>query len=122
MKKKVIEGHIPRCENAKCKGTGTMKQNGNQKQEKERGLVKPDIVFFGEGVSYTSRCFSHCVEAPLFLKLPDEFHQAIPTLQEADLLIVMGTSLTVHPFAMLAELVPKGCPRSVCSTIIRDSY
>jgi NAD-dependent SIR2 family protein deacetylase len=61
--------------------------------------------------------FSHCVEGPLFSKLPDEFHEAIPTLQEADLLIVMGTSLTVHPFAMLAELVPKRCPRSVCSRL-----
>jgi NAD-dependent SIR2 family protein deacetylase len=57
MKKKVLEGHIPRCENAKCKGTETTKRNGNQKQEKERGLVKPDIVFFGEGVSYASRTF-----------------------------------------------------------------
>ena len=29
----------------------------------------------------------------------------------ADLLIVMGTSLTVHPFASLTELVPDECPR-----------
>ncbi|KIM89436.1 hypothetical protein PILCRDRAFT_225362 [Piloderma croceum F 1598] len=92
MKKAVKEGSIPRCENAKCKGTGKTRRNEFGEEEKERGLVKPDIVFFGEG-------------------LPDEFHRAIPTLREADLLIVMGTSLTVRPFAMLAELVREGCLR-----------
>ncbi|ETW81909.1 hypothetical protein HETIRDRAFT_239296, partial [Heterobasidion irregulare TC 32-1] len=56
------------------------------------GLVKPDIVFFEES-------------------LPLAFTQAIPSLQEADLLIVMGTSLTVHPFASLANRVPPDCPR-----------
>lgn len=30
---------------------------------------------------------------------------------EADLLIVMGTSLTVHPFASLAGMVESSCPR-----------
>src|ERR1700733_10156348 len=29
----------------------------------------------------------------------------------ADLLIVIGTSLTVHPFASLAGMVQKSCPR-----------
>ncbi|XP_006462857.1 hypothetical protein AGABI2DRAFT_224508 [Agaricus bisporus var. bisporus H97] len=57
-----------------------------------RGLVKPDIVFFGES-------------------LPEDFIESIPLLQQADLLIVMGTSLTVHPFAMLAGLVETKCPR-----------
>lgn len=92
MKKVVKEGGIPKCENALCKGTGKMKRNASGKEEKERGLVKPDIVFFGE-------------------ELPQNFHRAIPTLRNADLLIVIGTSLTVHPFAMLAGLVPEGCPR-----------
>ncbi|KZS92897.1 Sir2 family histone deacetylase Hst2 [Sistotremastrum niveocremeum HHB9708] len=57
-----------------------------------QGLVKPDIVFYGEG-------------------LPDEFHLAAPSLKNADLLFVMGTSLTVHPFAGLTRLVPRRCPR-----------
>jgi len=32
-------------------------------------------------------------------------------MQKADLLIVMGTSLTVHPFASLAGMVDHSCPR-----------
>ncbi|KAJ7213880.1 Sir2 family histone deacetylase Hst2 [Mycena pura] len=56
------------------------------------GLVKPDIVFFGEA-------------------LPDEFIRAIPCVAQADLLIIMGTSMTVHPFAGLAERTGPACPR-----------
>ncbi|KAI0661969.1 DHS-like NAD/FAD-binding domain-containing protein [Cubamyces menziesii] len=56
------------------------------------GLVKPDIVFFGES-------------------LPPTFHMTVPRLRGADLLIVIGTSLTVQPFASLTTLVPEGCPR-----------
>ncbi|KAF8170937.1 DHS-like NAD/FAD-binding domain-containing protein, partial [Pholiota molesta] len=56
------------------------------------GYVKPDIVFFGEA-------------------LPENFIHAIPNLREADLLIVMGTSLTVQPFASLADRVDNSCPR-----------
>ncbi|KAJ7022746.1 Sir2 family histone deacetylase Hst2 [Mycena alexandri] len=73
MKRKVLAKEIPKCE--KCKG-----------------LVKPDIVFFGES-------------------LPDEFIRAIPNVAKADLLIIMGTSLTVHPFAGLAERADRACPR-----------
>ena len=36
---------------------------------------------------------------------------AFPGLSSADLLIVMGTSLVVHPFASLVDMVPSGCPR-----------
>lgn len=47
------------------------------------GLVKPDIVFFGEN-------------------LPERFWERVPLdFSEADLLIVMGTSLVVNPFAGL---------------------
>ncbi|GJF00694.1 NAD-dependent deacetylase sirtuin-2 [Phanerochaete sordida] len=56
------------------------------------GLVKPDIVFFGES-------------------LPPRFHKTVGLLRSADLLLVIGTSLTVHPFASLTQLVPEGCPR-----------
>ncbi|KAG8882816.1 Sir2 histone deacetylase Hst2 [Tulasnella sp. 332] len=73
MKKLVLNAEIPQCH--KC-----------------MGLVKPDIVFFGEG-------------------LPDDFTDAIPYLQYADLLIIMGTSLTVYPFAGLRSMVPATCPR-----------
>ncbi|KAF7364867.1 NAD-dependent protein deacetylase [Mycena venus] len=73
MKTKILAKETPRCE--ACKG-----------------LVKPDIVFFGES-------------------LPDEFITAIPNVAKADLLIIMGTSMTVHPFAGLAERAPITCPR-----------
>ncbi|KAJ7451693.1 class I sirtuins SIR2 family protein [Mycena latifolia] len=73
MKAKVLAMETPKCE--KC-----------------GGLVKPDIVFFGED-------------------LPDEFIRAIPNVAKADLLIIMGTSLTVHPFAGLAERAGPSCPR-----------
>lgn len=56
------------------------------------GLVKPDIVFFGE-------------------QLPAAFFQNRSKPAEADLVIVMGTSLTVQPFAALPQLVMEGTPR-----------
>lgn len=57
------------------------------------GLVKPDIVFFGEHLP--ERFFSH--------KSSD--------LQQAELLIILGTSLVVHPFASLIDDVHADCPR-----------
>ena len=49
------------------------------------GIVKPDIVFFREG-------------------LPKRFFQLVSTdFKQCDLLIIMGTSLTVQPFASLVD-------------------
>ncbi|EMD39911.1 hypothetical protein CERSUDRAFT_112158 [Gelatoporia subvermispora B] len=73
MREHIREKRIPICKNCE-------------------GLVKPDIVFFGES-------------------LPPLFHQSIPKLRNADLLFVIGTSLTVQPFASLARMVPESCPR-----------
>ncbi|KAK5633998.1 hypothetical protein RRF57_009712 [Xylaria bambusicola] len=56
------------------------------------GLVKPDIVFFGE-------------------QLPSTFFDNATVPQEADLVIVVGTSLLVHPFASLPRLAREGVPR-----------
>ena len=44
-------------------------------------------------------------------KLPPNFFGSIGQLNEADLLIVIGTSLTVHPFASLVNMVTGQCPR-----------
>lgn len=57
------------------------------------GIVKPDIVFFGEN-------------------LPEKFYN-LPEVdfKKCDLLIVMGTSLEVQPFASLIERVNKNCIR-----------
>ncbi|KAI0322406.1 DHS-like NAD/FAD-binding domain-containing protein [Amylostereum chailletii] len=57
------------------------------------GYVKPDIVFFRRVV------------------LPDSFSRSVPQLRSADLLFILGTSLTVYPFASLANMVPSHCRR-----------
>ena len=65
----------------------------DEKQEGEVGLVKPDIVFFGEG-------------------LPERFFEKrTHDLPSAELLIIMGTSLQVSPFCELVHDVPATCPR-----------
>ncbi|KAK5114547.1 hypothetical protein LTR62_002482 [Meristemomyces frigidus] len=56
------------------------------------GLVKPEIVFFGE-------------------QLPAAFFASRDLPRDADLCIVMGTSLTVQPFASLPEMTRKTTPR-----------
>ena len=58
-----------------------------------KGLVKPEIVFFGEN-------------------LPARFFTSLASdLPTADLLLVAGTSLVVQPFASLVEKVPVMTPR-----------
>ena len=56
------------------------------------GLVKPDITFFGES-------------------LPQKFHMNTHVPAQADLLIIIGTSLSVHPFASLPDMALEGIPR-----------
>ncbi|XP_066147437.1 NAD-dependent protein deacetylase sirtuin-2 [Euwallacea fornicatus] len=57
------------------------------------GVVKPDIVFFGEN-------------------LPDKFHHSMEQdFPKCDLLIILGSSLVVHPFAGLVDLVSSTTPR-----------
>ncbi|ANB14676.1 histone deacetylase HST2 [Sugiyamaella lignohabitans] len=64
------------------------------KCKKCRGIVKPDIVFFGEGLP---RAF--------FDSMDEDFPES------ADLVIVAGTSLTVSPFSQLPEMVDDDCIR-----------
>ncbi|PKI84705.1 Hst2p [Malassezia vespertilionis] len=54
--------------------------------------VKPDITFFGEN-------------------LPDRFFERLIDFRSAELLLVLGTSLAVNPFASLIDKVPLTCPR-----------
>ncbi|RDL35982.1 putative NAD-dependent deacetylase sirtuin-2 [Venustampulla echinocandica] len=75
MRKAIENGKAPHCIVPQC-----------------NGLVKPDIVFFGEA-------------------LPDSFFQNRGVPATADLLIVMGTSLSVHPFASLPQFAREGVPR-----------
>ncbi|KAI0237180.1 NAD-dependent protein deacetylase sirtuin-2 [Lamellibrachia satsuma] len=76
IKEKIFGEGIPHCSDAKC-----------------GGLVKPDIVFFGEA-------------------LPKTYFQAVnEDIPQCDMLIIMGTSLVVQPFASLTNQVPKTTPR-----------
>ena len=50
-----------------------------------KGPCKPNIVFYGEG-------------------LPVKFFEALQLLPDVDLIIIMGTSLKVNPFAMIPYL------------------
>uniref|UniRef100_A0A1A9UL55 protein acetyllysine N-acetyltransferase n=1 Tax=Glossina austeni TaxID=7395 RepID=A0A1A9UL55_GLOAU len=59
----------------------------------ENGIMKPDIVFFGEG-------------------LPDEFHTVMASDKDkCDLLIVMGSSLKVRPVALIPSSIPANVPQ-----------
>jgi NAD-dependent protein deacetylase SIR2 len=75
MKKAVEQGEVPHCIVPQC-----------------NGLVKPDIVFFGES-------------------LPEAFFKNRHVPAMADLVIVMGTSLSVQPFASLPQFASEGVPR-----------
>jgi NAD-dependent histone deacetylase SIR2 len=75
MKQAVESAEVPHCVVPQC-----------------NGLVKPDIVFFGES-------------------LPMSFFLNIDAPATADLIIVMGTSLTVMPFASLPSRAREDTPR-----------
>ncbi|KAH3764925.1 NAD-dependent protein deacetylase sirtuin-2 [Pelomyxa schiedti] len=74
VKEQILADSIPKCR--KCDG-----------------LVKPDIVFFGES-------------------LPLSFMKRLKTdFPKCDLLIILGTSLVVQPFASLVDKVRPNVPR-----------
>ncbi|KNC78300.1 hypothetical protein SARC_09263 [Sphaeroforma arctica JP610] len=74
VKDLIFAGHIPTCEDCEA-------------------WIKPDIVFFGEG-------------------LPERFGQCVSEdFPVCDLLIVAGTSLKVQPFASVIDMVQDDCPR-----------
>jgi NAD-dependent deacetylase sirtuin 2 len=59
----------------------------------KKGIVKPDVVFFGEA-------------------LPTRFATLVrEDFENCDLLFIIGTSLRVYPVAGLVDLVPKGAMR-----------
>ncbi|CAH1126649.1 unnamed protein product [Ceutorhynchus assimilis] len=74
MKERIFKDEIPICETCP-------------------GVVKPDIVFFGEN-------------------LPDKFHDSVEDdFAKCDLLIILGSSLVVNPFAGLIDLPSSMTPR-----------
>jgi len=101
---KLLEAHgsfaTAHCINAECKAPYPMDELRRIAEQREvprcpkcQTVVKPDVVFFGEG-------------------LPPLFHEVLrKEAREADFLIVMGTSLKVYPFASLIDAVPDDVPR-----------
>jgi NAD-dependent histone deacetylase SIR2 len=75
MHETIMKAEVPHCITPQC-----------------NGLVKPDIVFFGEA-------------------LPDSFREHSPKVAQADLVLIMGTSLSVQPFASLPGFTPEDVPR-----------
>lgn len=75
MRQHVKSSQVPRCKDSTC-----------------NGLVKPDIVFFGE-------------------PLPSDFRNNTFHASTADLALVIGTSLSVQPFSSLPEMVMEPTPR-----------
>ncbi|XP_041367868.1 uncharacterized protein LOC121382349 [Gigantopelta aegis] len=75
IKDKIFDDKIPRCKRSGC-----------------LGVVKPDIVFFGE-------------------ELPKRFYYYLKDMIQTDLVLVMGTSLEVYPFAGIIDNVRWNVPR-----------
>ncbi|KAM7537590.1 hypothetical protein Aperf_G00000063072 [Anoplocephala perfoliata] len=76
FKTRILNKEVPNCEGPDCSG-----------------VVKPDVVFFGEG-------------------LPSAFTRGVTRdFPKCDLLIIMGTSLQVLPFCGIVNCTRKGIPR-----------
>ncbi|XP_069132393.1 uncharacterized protein [Argopecten irradians] len=75
VKEPVFQDKLPLCKKRGCPG-----------------IVKPDIVFFGED-------------------LPKRFYFYLKDMLQADLVIIMGTSLGVQPFAGIVDTVRWTVPR-----------
>ncbi|THD24392.1 NAD-dependent histone deacetylase SIR2 [Fasciola hepatica] len=76
MRIRIMNKEVPKCNAPDCDG-----------------VVKPDIIFFGEG-------------------LPEKFHTSVSEdFPICDLLIIMGTSLSVAPFCLLVHRVRSNVPR-----------
>ncbi len=67
------------------------------------GLVKPDIVFFGES-------------------LPERFYQCIRDVGKAGVVLVLGTSLVVAPFATLPDRCHLETPRLLINREVVGSF
>ncbi|KAG6090420.1 hypothetical protein E4U15_006000 [Claviceps sp. LM218 group G6] len=75
MKLHVADATVPYCKDPHC-----------------GGIVKPDIVFFGEA-------------------MPSLFRDNCQYPATADVILVMGTSLSVAPFSATPDMAPGGTPR-----------
>lgn len=101
IKDDIFQQRVPMCkicgaESAKDFETGLMSrfdQPFNYNQLVVAGVMKPDIVFFGES-------------------LPDKFHSTIESdKMKCDLLIVIGSSLKVRPVALIPSSINANIPQ-----------
>jgi NAD-dependent deacetylase sirtuin 1 len=87
IRKDILDGTVPEC--PLCKEDTPEDSD----REDEMAVMKPDIVFFGE-------------------ELPHEFHSQLQEdMEQADLLIVMGSSLKVRPVALVPNLIDPKIPQ-----------
>ncbi|XP_011301759.1 NAD-dependent histone deacetylase Sir2 [Fopius arisanus] len=83
----------PKCSTNSLPSLATTNTSQNYTDLVSLGIMKPDIVFFGEG-------------------LPDAFHDSIAKdKDECDLLIVIGSSLKVRPVALIPSSIPSHIPQ-----------
>ncbi|EDV29570.1 uncharacterized protein TRIADDRAFT_19190 [Trichoplax adhaerens] len=83
----ILQQQVPRCKDDRC-----------------QGVIKPDVVFFGENLPYRF------------------FTEQATDFKLCDLLIVMGTSLQVYPFASLANQVSSSVPRILINNEIVGTF
>lgn len=95
----VLAQKIPLCEKCHANEGDSVstddlgREATNYKDLVHSGIMKPDIVFFGEG-------------------LPDTFHEAMTAdNSECDLLLVIGSSLKVRPVALIPSSLPANVPQ-----------
>lgn len=113
-------GHMrsAHCSDSTCKAEADMRLFTRHVKREEvlyckvckSGIVKPDIVFFGE-------------------KLPKDFNQKFKAILKADLVFIMGTSLQVAPFSTLLSTLPAATPLVVLNytnptntTVVRENF
>ncbi|XP_015119404.1 NAD-dependent histone deacetylase sirtuin-1 [Diachasma alloeum] len=83
----------PKCSTNSLPSLATTNTSHNYTDLVSQGIMKPDIVFFGEG-------------------LPDVFHDSIAKdKDDCDLLIVIGSSLKVRPVALIPSSIPSHVPQ-----------
>ncbi|KAK2584401.1 hypothetical protein KPH14_006783 [Odynerus spinipes] len=96
IREDIFAQRIPLCPKCRVNALPSISEsnpNENYRDLVSQGIMKPDIVFFGEG-------------------LPDAFHDAMAKdKDDCDLLIVIGSSLKVRPVALIPSSIPSHVPQ-----------
>ncbi|XP_020281472.1 NAD-dependent protein deacetylase sirtuin-1 isoform X2 [Pseudomyrmex gracilis] len=94
IREDIFAQRIPTCPKCRVNALPSLSDcSENYRDLVSQGIMKPDIVFFGEG-------------------LPDAFHDAMAKdKDDCDLLIVIGSSLKVRPVALIPSSIPSNVPQ-----------